>query len=267
MLWSARKQHVALAFISYIPFVIFAALTPASNATMIIFSVLWLVLWLVPMQILWQRLFLVGPDFFLKMSAQKLLSIWLRLIGYYLGLIVVLALAAMMVFAARAGLGWLWHFAFDISDPRIENLITLVAFMVFSFLGVFVMLRLAPIPVGITVEEHISPRHSWTMVRGQTFRLWLTTFLAGISSMLVISSILFSIFVTIGLISVAAWAIARNGMHLDVPGLRETAMLEGILNLLLSPFFSVMPALQMAVLAIIYRDLAPQPEHPVDVMV
>jgi hypothetical protein len=257
MLWAARKQHVALAVMAYLPYPLIFLLSQGSgDSTKAVVAALWGLLWLVPLHILWQRLFLVGPELFLKVSPLQLLKMWLRLVGYYLGLFVAIVGAGIAFAAAAFALHWVWGQALGAADPRTINVASAIEALAFVSLCLIIVMRLTPTFVGIPVDERIALRQSWLLMEGNAARLLLTILLVMVPAILVTAIVA----------GILGFAIAQfTGAAVVQGGLPP--VVEAAVALLLSPLLTAGSALWMAVMALVYRDLVPQPEHQVDLTV
>lgn len=257
MLWAARKQHVALAVIAYVPYPLISFLSQGGSDTMkAVTAAFWGLLWLVPLHILWQRLFLVGPELFLKVTALQLFKMWLRLLGYYLGLFVAIVGTGLVFATAAFALHWVWRHALGLADPRIANAASAIEALAFVSLCLIVVMRLTPTFVGIPVDERIALRQSWLLMEGNAARLLLAILLVMVPAILV----------TVIAAGILGLAIQQfTGAAAVTGGLSPVA--EAAVALLLSPLLTAGSALWMAILALVYRDLVPQPEHQVDLTV
>ena len=253
MVWAARKQHAILSVLALLPMAI-AGIFDLRPHDLLIYYLIWDLLWLIPLGILWQRLFLVGPDLFLKVSAGQLFMIWLRLIGYYLALIVAILVIAFITKAATYGLIWLWQTGLGISNNQVQTLTTIAMTLIFLVVSLVMILRVMPTYVAVTVEEKITPRSAWMIMEGNAGRLLVTILLLVLTVMLI--DFVFG---------AALGFTARMVRGSEMPGLLMWGTF--LISLLSSPLLMAGLALHMAAQAIVYRDLVPQPEHLVDVTV
>lgn len=167
-LWALRGPHSILAFIVVAPYALMGILglldpfystavddgLPDGYMTSALLIMAWGLLWNTPVMVLWYRLFLVGPDQMLKLSADAMVKRVLRLIGYSLlfalmvGGVALLAGLALSVFTGGGALNQAFLMA-----------VILVAALV---LGGRLCLTFASIPLG-----HLMPfRMSWERTKG-----------------------------------------------------------------------------------------------------
>jgi hypothetical protein len=237
-----------------LPLAILAFLGP-NPETGIIISYTWVYLWIYPLGILWRRLFLVGPNLFFNVTAGRLFQIWLRLIAFYVKLSWLMLFILVVPIITIFGLISFWCNNFGTGDVRIGTLTGLIMISTAVFLFFVMPLRFMPSCIGLCVEKNIPLRKSWPMMKGHAAHLFLTMV------PLVIFSILLSIIILI-LLSLIIRLITDANMD------PHTSPLIGdILLLLLSPFVMAIWIFPMAAMAIVYRELVPQPEHIVDVRV
>jgi hypothetical protein len=269
MLWAARGEHAILSFLAVLPFIVMGALgwldpiftPPPAGASLppdYVQAELeflgWMLLWLIPFAILWQRLFLVGPHLFLKVTAGSLIKMWLRLVGYYLALALILAALAILFLAASSGLVMVWQYALGATGPSLAITTAKFAAIVFALSALLIVMRLMPAFVSVALGENIPPRRSWQIMENNAGLLMLASFLV----MLPVSAL--------GDIIVGLMIGLINGFGPEQATTPPNLMSYFVI-LALSPLISAAAALQMAVMAIIYRDLVPQPEHLVDLSV
>lgn len=254
MLWIARKQHVALALVSALPSLVIAAFnqTLLNNKFMLIAV---LIFWMPFFTILWQRLFLVGPQYFLKITPWDLIKMWLRVTAYGFKIGLVFLAGAMALLAAGFALVSLWRHFPGMTDPHLNTITSVIAVLTLILLLLAIGARFMPPLLGISVGENISLRNSWSIMEGHTAHLLITLLL------LILPAVLLN-----GMIVVAV------GFSVSAIGGTEiiqymTPLEKEIVSLVFSPLFAVISALPIAAQAIIYRDLVPQPEHIVDVVV
>lgn len=243
LLWTVRKQHIILSVIAFLPFIILIATAPHRHIPIKSYNI-----WLLALGILWQRLFLVGPGLFLKLAPLQFIKIALKLIAYCFILFLIFFILFMIFSVCTYGMMMLWYGG----SVRGEDwlLTAVVSVPVSSIIIAIIIARLIPTFVGICVEENIPLRKSWELVRENTSFLWLMI------SLFLLSTILTG-FATYGLLSsFIINLISQAGFNIKIY-LHEW----GVASLLLSPIFFAGLALQLAVQAIAYRDLVPQPKQ------
>lgn len=251
MLWAARKQHLVLSFVAIMPYLIIAAFNQNLVANPL-FSFALNILWLFPLGILWQRLFLLGTNLFLKVSPGQFIEIWGQSIRFYLMLLLRYGIAAIIFFITMWGIEWLLPHALNITSPHAAIVIAMILTLAFSTISLILILHFMPTIVGITVEENTPPNKSWLMMKAHAIRLFLTIILLG-SPMFFLFAVIWSI--------LNFTALMITGTHLAV---RPSSIETDILYILLSPLITAILVLPMAAMAIVYRDLVPRPEDLAD---
>ncbi len=272
LVWQDRKIHIILSYLAMLPatFMIWLGwLDPIINLeqgarefppgfwpSFILFG-LWGLGWSVLFNIFWIRLFLLGREHFLKLTAGNLASSWIRLIWYVLCITIVGA----VVFALSLGLIGGFMGPSLQSGAGVNPVAAMISSIVLTTAIVFTItfsLRVSLALIGPAIQHKMPLRQSWQILTGHTFKLFLT-----------LLALLIPFTVMAGLIEVP-FILALKGMGLLEPGTSHHNALAGI-QLILSPLRYAGLALSFATLSIIYKHFvglaAPETGNRIDMIV
>ncbi|VAX07540.1 hypothetical protein MNBD_ALPHA03-1474 [hydrothermal vent metagenome] len=210
-LWHYKFQHVVISILAVLPFCLAGLsglLDPVSTASpsaqgmpdgfnlsfaMLVGTTL---LWAVPMTILWQRLYLLGPEHLIRRKVWPLITRSLKLINHSL-----IFFGLVLVAGAAITWGVLYLRIFSGSEEMMGT-ITKMGDMEYAlyasgllamviFLLIF-SLRFSLAFSSLTIGKSLRFTTSWRMTRKNTFRMLITTLLTGLPILAIYSVLLWA---------------------------------------------------------------------------
>jgi len=198
-LWHYKTQHIMISIVAALPFCLaglMGALDPVSSASSagkgmpegfnLSFAILvcTTLLWAIPVTILWQRLYLLGPEHLIRKKAWPLISRSLKLINHsliFFGLVLV----------AGAVITWgILYLRIFIGSEEMVGTITQMSKMEYALYasGLCVMvgflliiaLRFSLAFSSLSIGKSLRFTTSWRMTRKNTFRMLFTTLLSSV---------------------------------------------------------------------------------------
>jgi len=257
-LWHYKFQHMIIAIIAALPFFI-AGLTgyldPVSAVASttekmpdgfnLSFAILVATtfLWAIPVIILWQRLYLLGPEHLIRKKVWPLMTRSLRLIYHsmiFFGLILIAAVAITwgllylrVISSSEKMIGTITQMG------EVEYILYILAFVIILSFLLIIALRFSMAFSSLTIGKSLRLTTSWRMTRKNTFRMLLATF---IGSLPVGSAVI-----------ILLWA-ANHYFHIDLlAGTAPNPDMVYIFVLLFSPMLTLPLAFLCALTSTFYR--------------
>lgn len=198
-LWHYKIQHIAISILAVLPFCLAGLsgiLDPLSKASSsaqgmpdgfnLSFAILvgTTLLWAIPMTILWQRLYLLGPEHLIRRKVWPLITRSLKLINHSL-----IFFGLILVAGAAVAWGILYLRIFSGSE-KMTGTITRMGDMEYAlyasgllaliFFLLIISLRFSLAFSSLTIGKPLRFTTSWRMTRKNTFRMLITTLLSSL---------------------------------------------------------------------------------------
>ncbi|WP_417316759.1 hypothetical protein [Emcibacter sp.] len=257
-LWHFRFQHILISLFAFLPFCLAGYLGylepvltgPDSREGIpegFQFSFFLLIattfIWLVPSAILWHRLFLLGPEHFMRRKFWPLIS---RSFHFSIKILVFLGVILVLMFLlSSAVLMILNQINLDQQGSvetvgSLELTVYLSAAAIISLLGLAIGLRLSLAFAAQSIGKTLSFRSSWDLTRTLTGHMLFSLLIGVIPSLGIVTAVQFIVLRLTGLDLFAGWAGGREEQFLMI--------------FALSPLMSLPLAFACAQTSVFYRN-------------